>query len=167
MARRYEYLFEVNDVLARGLVRLWTGEASLTLLSHTWSPTNIVESVSVAGGQLPNTETRLTLRLYATTDAIRSAFLADPGPAQVTVRQVASTDDGGAWTLVPRAFTGRLTDPVLTGDRYEFDLVDRLGDPIRPSPRFWSDEDQQRRFSGDMGLKHMRQINAGVDVKWP
>ncbi len=167
MSLRYEYLFDVLDVLGTGRVRMWTGEAQLSIGGHVWTPTNLVQDVSIAGGQLPNTETRVSIILLATTDTLRSAFLTDPGPAQVTVRQVVSSDDGMSWSLVPRAFTGRVTSPVLQGDRYTVDLVDRLGDPLRPAPLFWSDEDQQRRFPGDRGLKYMKQISAGIDVRWP
>lgn len=171
MARRYEYLIQVHGILSTerlsAPVRLWTGESDLTILEHVWTPTNVVESVSISGGQLANTETRVTLVLLATTDALRSAFLADPGPTRVTLRQVTSTDEGMTWSLVPRAFTGRATSPELRGDRYQIDLVDRLGDPLRPAPIFWSDEDQQRRYPGDKGLQHMKQIAAGVNVQWP
>ena len=170
MARRYEYLFTIRGVLPvreGSPVNLWTGEADLTIGGVTYTPTNIVESVTIAGGQLPNSETRITLRLFATTDELRTSFLQDPGPAQVVLRQVVSVDDGTTWTLVPRAFTGRVSGPELQGDRYSVDLVDRLGDPLRPRPRFWSDEDQQRRFTGDRGLQYMKRIATGVDVKWP
>ena len=167
MARRYEYLFDILDLLGQDRVRLWTGEVDLELLTHTWTPTNIVESVEVVGGHVANSEIRVTLGLFATSDELRSMFLQDPGPARVILRQVTSIDDGVTWALVPRAFVGRLTAPELRGDRYRVDLVDRLGDPLRPRPRFWSDEDQQRRFPGDKGLRHMKQIAAGVNVQWP
>ena len=167
MSRRYEYLFEILDLLQTGRTRLWTGEVELELVENTWKPTNLVESVSISGGQWADAETRVTIGLIAATDEIREAFMLDPGPAQVTLRQVVSTDDGVTWALVPRAFTGRVTGPELQGDRYRVDLVDRRGDPLRPRPRFWSDEDQHRRFPGDTGLQYMRQIAAGVDVKWP
>ena len=167
MARRYEFLIDILDLLGTGRVRLWTGESELTIAGHTWTPTNIVDSVSIAAGQLANTETRLTLGLFATTDALRSMFLQDPGPAQITVRQVVSLNDGLSWTLVPRAFTGRLSVSTLQGDRYMVDLVDRLGDPLRPAALYWSDEDQQRRHPGDRGLKYMKRIDAGIDVQWP
>lgn len=167
MARRYEFLFEIQTLVGAGTSRLWTGETELSILSHTWTPTNIVEAVSIAGGDFAATETRLTLSLFATTDALRSLFLTDPGPARVTVRQVTSTDDGATWSVVPRAFAGRVSDTRLVGDRYRIDLVDRYGDPLRPSPRYWSDADQQRRAPGDRGLRYMALIESGVAVIWP
>lgn len=171
MSVRYEHLFEISaigsgDTAVTGL-DLWTGDVDIDLNGRVYQPTALVESVSIAGGQVAQSETRVTLGLFATTDALRSAFLQDPGPATVTLRQVASTDDGASWSIVPRAFTGRLTDGQLIGQRYTVDLVDRAGDPLRPIPLYWSDEDQQRRYSGDKGLQYMRQIAAGVQVQWP
>lgn len=167
MARRYEYLFEIMDMIETGTQRIWTGNGMLSLLSHMWSPTDIVESVTIAGGTLSDTETRVTIVLFATTDAIRLAFLEDPGPSRIILRQVVSLDDGVTWTLIPRAFAGRITAAELRGDRYQVDLVDRRGDPLRPVIRYWSDEDQQRRHPGDKGLQYMKAIESGVTVRWP
>ena len=169
MARRYEYLFTIRGLLDAGVgaFNLWTGEQTANIGGKTYKPTNIVESVSISSGTLAGDESRVTLRLFATTDALRSAFLADPGPALITIRQVVSTTDGAPWALVPRAFTGRISGTELRGDRFMVDIVDRYGDPLRPAPLFWSDEDQQRRFPGDKGLKYMKQIAAGLQVEWP
>lgn len=167
MARRYEYLFEIHDLLDPGVQYRWTGDADLTTAGHTWTPTNLVESVTIASGQLADSETRVSLVLFAPTETEQLGFLIDPGPVQIILRQVVSTDDGGTWTLVPRAFTGRLASAELRGNRYHVDLVDRRGDPLRPAPRYWSDEDQQRRHPGDKGLQYMKTIAAGVVVRWP
>lgn len=167
MAIRFEYLFEIDTLLGAGTTNLWTGDTTETIGGVSYQPTDVLAGISISSGQLPNTESRVTLELYATTDALRTAFLSDPGPAMLTIRQAVSTDDGANWALVTRAFVGRLSAPELRGDRYSIDAVDRYGDPLRPAPRFWSDEDQQRRFPGDLGLQYMRQIAQGVDVRWP
>ena len=166
MAIRYEFLFYIRGLLGADM-RLWTGEGELDIGGHSWNTTNIVSDVTLAGGQLSGAETRIQIELFALDDATRLAFLTDPGPVQVTIQQVASTDDGMNWALVPRSFTGRLSSPELVGDRYRIDIIDRYGDPLRPLPRYWSDEDQRRRFPQDQGLKYMRAIAAGVDVRWP
>ena len=160
MPVRYEYLFDVSDLFGGGRACIWTGGEPIDIGGETFTPTNLVMDVSLVSGQFHGAETRASITLLNTA-ATLSTFVKDPGPAQVTIRQLAN----GA--VVPRAFTGRLTSPVLEGNFYKIDVVDRRGDPIRPLPRFWSDDDQQRRFSGDRGLQYMRQIAAGVDVKWP
>lgn len=160
MAVRYEYLFDVSDLFGGGRACLWTGGQPIDVMGETFSPTNLVLDVTVVSSQFIGAETRASITLLAVGDA-RATFMRDPGPAQVTIRQLANGQ------VVPRGFTGRLTSPVLEGNHYRVDVIDRRGDPIRPLPRFWSDDDQRRRFPSDAGLKHMRQIAAGVDVKWP
>ena len=167
MARRYEYLFDIFRLLGADTQYLWTGDVELTIGTQTWRPTNLVESVQMVGGQLADSETRISIVLFAPTETERLGFLVDPGPVSVTVRQVVSTDEGTTWTLVPRAFTGRLASAELRGARYHLELVDRRGDPLRPRPRYWSDEDQQRRHPGDTGLQYMKLIATGVEVRWP
>lgn len=167
MAIRYEYLFTIRGLAGSGTMNLWTGEAAQTFGGVAYSSTNIVAGVSIAPGQRAGAESRLTVSLWATTDTLRSAFMADPGPALVTVSEVASVNDGRSWTVVPRVFTGRVSSTELRGDVYRVDLVDRYGDPLRPAPRRWSDADQQRRHPGDRGLRHMQQIVNGVIVEWP
>ena len=159
MARRYEYLFEILALLGADTQYLWTGGADLVMGGQTWRPTNIVESVSIASGQLADSETRVSIVLFALTDTEQQNFLVDPGPVSVTLRQVVSLDDGSTWHFVPRAFTGRLASSELRGARYHVDLVDRKGDPLRPIPRYWSDEDQRRRYPGDAGLLHLSLIH--------
>lgn len=174
MAIRYEYLFHVTalfDLTSAGggrmtTRRLWTGDGDITLDGAVYTPTAAVAGVEVAGGSFVGIESRLTVELFATDDTLRTALLQDPGPAQVSVGQAYSLNDT-TWQMVPRMFTGRVSNPVLDGDRYRVDLVDRYGDPLRPLPRYWSDEDQQRRFPGDRGLRYVRQIEAGVRVDWP
>ena len=167
MARRYEYLLAVTGVFSTGTDYLWTGDAAANFDGNHYLATRAIRNISVAGGDLEGTESRLTIELWAGEDAIRNEWLADPGPGRIVVQQVVSTDDGMTWTLVPRAFSGRLTSPELIGDRYRIDVIDRYGDPLRPKPRYWSNEDQQARFPGDEGLKYMRAIESGVEVKWP
>lgn len=168
MSLRFEFTFSVTGLLGDpSPMHIWTGQGELTIGGQTYTPTNIVAGVTTNGGNFVGAETRLTLELFATTDALRSEFLQDPGPGRVVVRQVVSSDDGANWSQIPRAFAGRLTTPRLVGDRYQVDLVDRYGDPLRPAPRYWSHEDQITRFAGDMGLSHMRAIETGVNVRWP
>ena len=65
MARRYEYLFEVHQVFGPQVAYLWTGSSDLTISGQTYNPTNLVSGVSVSGGDLAGTETRVTIELDA------------------------------------------------------------------------------------------------------
>ena len=167
MARRYEYLFALDGLAGLSHRHIWTGDGDLMLLGELWTPTNIVESVSIAGGAFASAESRVTVVLFAVTDSLRTEFMEDHGSVRVLLRQVTSVNDGVTWTLVPRAFSGRVSEAVLVGDRYRIDLVDKYGDPVRPAPRYWSDADQQRRAPGDRGLRYMALIASGVTVIWP
>lgn len=168
MAVRFEHLVDITDLAGAGERHVWTGEGHFRHGRHLYEPTQILAGVTVAeGGALDGGETRVTLELHATTPELRRHYLIDPGPGQVTIRTIASEDDGVTWDLVPRSFTGRMAAPELVGDRYRIDLVDRAGDPLRPRPRYWSNEDQQLRYPGDLGLSHMPTIAAGFHVQWP
>lgn len=147
-------------------IDLWSGEGDLVYDGVTYmgagSLLNVRQLPLEAG--YPERRARLTLGLEGVTD--RSAFVVDPGPAKIEIRQIWRVGSG-AWNAVPRIFRGRISNPAINNQNYECDVALRIADIDRGNDRLWSDQSQQTRHQGDLGFQMMSRISEGLDLSWP
>ena len=164
-----EWLQHLITIDTDPVVRVWTGQGSLTLDGADYAGGGKALAVSGAETRSGDPDKRLTITLSGIPTDIRSTFLQDVGPLPVTVEWVYSSDSGESWQKVPGVlFRGRLSTPVLSEGVFEIEIETERGDVDRGRPLTWSDEDQRRRFTDDHGLEYMRQLSReGTESAWP
>ena len=153
---------------SRPFLRFWSGDYDLTFDGETYQGRNFVNlSPAEAGIGSPNT--RLVASFSVVDPTLRAAFLQDLGPVMVTIEYIYSADGGLSYQIIPggRKFVGRMSNPVIKDGIYRVELETYGGDVDRGRPLRWSHEDQLRRYPGDKGLEFMRELEEGVEVKWP
>ena len=182
----YELHFAVRVFFPTGnTLNFWTGNAPIFFNGQTFgdesigrgtlSPPSPVEfsafgeliSVSLLPLEAGLNESRATLQLAAVESRMRQLLLQDPGPAKCEIYQIYRQETGGAWSVVPRIFRGRLSNPKINRQTYSVDVVQRIADLDRGRPLKWSDQAQKARHPGDRGFEHAAQLAAGLDIRWP
>ena len=147
--------------------RLWTGSGDLVWSGHTWRGSAVLD-IGEAEQSSGTPDRRLTIGISGIPIDLRSQFLQDPGPAQVTISWISSTDQGVTWAATPLVMQGRLSGPVMRDGVLVVEIETALGDVDRGRPAYWSHEDQQRRHPGDRGLEYMRDLSGrGIETGWP
>ena len=161
------YLFDVIYSSGTNLF-LWTGNFDLVFNQITYNamPAEILSiGEQTASEQIQ--DNRIPVSLIIKEPSQRAAFLQDPGVVELTLRLVYSNDGGKTWSLIPRSVRGFLSNPVLEGDRYSFEVVQSAGDIDRGRPQYWSFTDQYNRRNGDRAFEHLQRLSDGEDVRWP
>ena len=152
--------------------RYWTGQADLSFqVSGESTPHNWVGAGSIfqiSNLEIGEPDRRLTIQLSAIPTARRSYFLQDYGPKKVQIWWIFSLDNGQTWHEAPLKFIGRLSSPLMEDGELRVEIETLRGDVDHGTPKRWSHEDQQRRFTGDKGFEYMRALSQqGVDTTWP
>ena len=165
MAAWLQYLITIET---SPVLRFWTGQGDLTLSGNTYQGGGKalgVGELEVASG---SPDRRMTITLSGIPTSLRTKFLQDVGAVKVSVAWIYSSDKGESWSLAPVSFSGRLSAPAMGEGTLTVEVETLRGDVDRGVPRFWSDEDQQRRTSGDKGMAYMKQLaKKGVETGWP
>ena len=166
------YFTDVNPGTPEDARRWWSGHSDLVFDGQTWRGTQSDQGVlmSVAGiasGFGPAAR-RIEVRLALTNEAIRRLLSVDLGAIGVEVGIIYSDNSGETWARSPRSGRYRLSNHVIADGVLRAELESWLGDLDRRKPRTWSNEEQQVRHPGDLGLIYKRQIAEGLrDVAWP
>ena len=141
--------------------RFWTGRGRLDysgdLFEGGGQAVGVGEVELVSG----NPDRRLTITLSSIPSALRAQFLQDVGAVEVEVALIFSADRGSTWQSAPLSYSGRLSSPTMVNGRLTVELETLRGDVDHGEVRYWSHEDQERRFPGDKGMEYMRQLSEG------
>ena len=148
--------------------RFWTGRGRLDysgdLFEGGGQAVGVGEVELVSG----NPDRRLTITLSSIPSALRAQFLQDVGAVEVEVALIFSADRGSTWQSAPLSYSGRLSSPTMVNGRLTVELETLRGDVDHGEVRYWSHEDQMRRFPGDKGMEYMRQLaQKGTETSWP
>ena len=143
----------------------WTGSGELVLGSDTFLSTNDLVSIEGVETRLNEAGARPRVTFSGVTPELRTLLVHDPGKVDVTIGAVRW--DGTQWVRMPRQIRGLLTDPVMSGLLYTFEVTPESLDVDRGEVRYWTDEDHRRRHPGDGIFKHVRTLADGVDIRWP
>ena len=144
---------------------LWTGRGELTIGSTVYQTTNDLVNIEGVETRLNETSARPRVTFSGIPTDIRTLFVHDPGRVDVILGAVRW--DGKKWVRMPRQVKGLLTDPVLSGHLYTFEITPEVMDVDRGEVRYWTDEDHRRRYPNDGIFQHVRTISDGVDLRWP
>ena len=157
----------IVDIATNPPERFWTGVGRLTYQGLQYE----------GGGQLINVsnlevsfepDRRTEIAISAIPTALRSKFLQDVGAALVTIKLLYSKDNGQTWLPSALEFSGRLSTPTMVDGILSVEIETLRGDIDRGLVLFWSDEDQQKRSPGDLGMSYMRQLaQQGIETGWP
>ena len=146
--------------------RFWSGDAELVFDGETYLRGHFF-GISPAETTAEAPRKRLSVTFPVTDNVLREDLLQDPGPLTVAVNWIYSLDQGSTWFRLPRKFVGRLSRPVIRNGLYTIEIETYGGDVDRGVPRKWSDDDQQSRHAGDVGLEYLRQLASGLETRWP
>ena len=148
--------------------RFWSGVGELTFSGQTWLGTGELIEVGALETSFEQQNRRMTVAVNMTDDStLRSAFLEDPGPLEVTVLWIYSKDNGLTWLQLPRQFKGRLSRPGIVDAVYQIELETYTGDIDRGRPIKWSDADQKQRDATDRGMEYCAALASGFERTWP
>lgn len=167
-----------------GVITINVGDGLQTYSGTTVNGTQLINLRSISDSQSEkNRRASITITLPDTPD--RAPFLAalvDPGPVQVKINWAVTHNQGQTWTILNRAFVGKLSKPSVTQNVYMIDIetlrgADRFGG--RQSVNFESQRNAYpsyvlERASGnvtvpeDDSLFMMPVLGAqGVRTRWP
>ena len=145
--------------------KFWTGRGELTLSGDTYMSTNDLISIEGVESRLSEIAARPRVTFSAVNAELRTLLLHDPGRVDVLIAAVRW--DGTKWVKMPRQVRGILTDPIMRGHLYTFEVTPESLDVDRGEVRYWTDEDHRRRHPTDGIFQHVRTLSDGVDIKWP
>ena len=145
--------------------KFWTGQGDLTLSGDTYKSTHDLINIEGVETRLGEAASRPRITFSGVDPTIRTLFLHDPGRVDVTIGAVRW--DGKKWVKMPRQLQGLLTDPILQGMTYTFEVTPESLDVDRGDIHYWTDEDHRRRNPNDKVFQHSRTLSDGVDIAWP
>ena len=166
-----EWLLELNyppgftDLSLETEYKFWTGQGDLTLSSITYMSTHDLISIEGVETRLSEVSARPRVTFSAVDANLRTLLLHDPGRVDVTIGAVRW--DGTKWVKMPRVVRGLLTDPIMQGQLYTFEVTPETLDIDRGDVHYWTDEDHRRRHPNDGMFQHSRTLSDGVDIAWP
>ena len=140
-------------------------DGSLTLGGQTYISTQDLLEITGVESRLTEVAARPKVAFSGVNDQLRTLLVHDPGRVDVEIGAVRW--DSPMWVALPRKVRGLLTDPVMQGLTYTFEVTPFQLDVDRGDIRFWTDEDHRRRNSGDGIFQHVRAIADGIDIRWP
>ena len=150
------------------VTRFWTGRGRLDYLGDLYEGGGRAVGVGEIELVSGNPDRRLTITLSSIPTSVRAEFLQDVGAVEVEVALIFSADRGSTWRAAPLSYSGRLSSPTMVNGRLTVELETLRGDVDHGEVRYWSHEDQERRFPGDKGMEYMRQLaQKGTETSWP
>ena len=145
--------------------KFWTGQGDLTLNSVTYMSTQNLVSIEGVESRVSQAASRPRVTFSGVDAELRTLLLHDPGRVEVLIGAVRW--DGKKWLQMPRVVRGLLTDPVMQGLLYTFEVTPESLDVDRGEVEYWTDEDHRRRYPNDGIFQHTRVLANGFDVSWP
>ena len=145
--------------------KFWTGHGDLTLGSDMYISTRDLITIEGVESRLSEASARPRVTFSGVEPKLRTLLLHDPGRVDVIIGAVQW--DGKKWVKIPRQVRGILTDPVMQGLMYTFEVTPEKLDVDRGDISYWTDEDHRRRHPNDRVFQHVRTISDGIDIRWP
>ena len=143
----------------------WTGQGDLSLNAQLYKSTRGLIQIDGVESRLSEASARPRVTFSGVNEELRTLLIHDPGRVDVFIGAVRW--NGTKWIQMPRVVRGLLTDPVMQGLLYTFEVTpDRL-DVDRGDVHYWTDEDHRRRHPNDGIFQHIRTLSDGVEIKWP
>ena len=150
------------------ITRFWTGRGRLDYAGELYEGGGRAVGVGEVELVSGNPDQRLTITLSSIPPSVRAEFLQDVGAVEVEVSLIFSVDRGATWRSAPLSYSGRLSSPTMVNGRLTVELETLRGDVDHGEIRYWSHEDQERRYPGDKGFEYMRQLaQKGTETGWP
>ena len=162
-----ENLFEIGPFPDGTVLSYWTGLKELIFNGNTYSGSGNainISSIEEAVG-VQSKRAQVSISIPDNLQLVR--FAEDQGPVPVKVNWIFSNDNGATWTLLPKVFVGRISNPYIENRVYLVELETYTGDVDSGDVKYWSHESQQARFPGDRGFEYVREIAGGIDIEWP
>jgi hypothetical protein len=161
-------LFE--GVFASGTLRLWSGIGDLSWNSYTWTGVGSLASISSVTESAETSAQGITVSLSGIPSNLVSLFLGDVRQGSAGKVYLGFLDSSNDVIDSPyMLFEGRLDVPAMEESAetavISITYESRLIDLERPRESRYTDEDQQREFSGDLGFEFVPSLQDIV-INW-
>ena len=161
-------LFE--GVFASGTLRVWSGVGDLSWNSYTWSGVGSLASISSVTETAETSAQGITVSLSGIPSSLVSLFLGDVRQGSAGKVYLGFMNDSNQVISSPyMLFEGRLDVPAMeeSGETAVISITyeSRLIDLERPRESRYTDEDQQREFSGDLGFEFVPSLQD-ITINW-
>ena len=143
----------------------WTGPGDLVIGTVRYKSTNDLIHIDGVESRFSEAEARPRVTFSGVDEKIRTLLVHDPGRVDVVIGAVRW--NGTKWIKMPRQVRGLLSDPVMQGQLYTFEVTPDKLDVDRGDVKYWTDEDHRRRYPNDGVFQHIRTLSDGVELKWP
>ena len=161
-------LFE--GVFASGTLRLWSGIGDLSWNSYTWTGVGSLASISSVTESAETSAQGITVSLSGIPSSLVSLFLGDVRQGSAGKVYLGFLNSSNQVIDSPyMLFEGRLDVPAMEESAetavISITYESRLIDLERPRESRYTDEDQQREFSGDIGFEFVPSLQDIV-INW-
>ena len=153
-----------------GILRFWSGYGDLSWDSQTWNGTSKFGRISEISETNEIKTAQMTLMLNGVDSALISTVFNEDYQERPASVWLGYLDSVGAIVADPYKFFGGRMDVMLfedDGESADISLIceNRLVDFERPTGSLVTHEDQQERYSGDLGLEFVSDIRDKA-VRW-
>lgn len=151
----------------------WSGSDDLTINSQEYigvargGDDGAFMEISAVSNSIGSPAARAQVRLAVDATQAQRILTRARAIISIELNWIRSDDDGATWTVLPRTFSGRISNPIISNGIYTADIETYSGTVARGLPRYWSHEHQQSRHSSDNGFAMAAAIAQGVDIRWP
>lgn len=147
---------------------VWSGSGNLVYEGKTYRGAAQFMDLSVLDYQVDQPNRRLSAILAAGNEEIQKIFISDSNIYLVEVIWLVSLDGGLTYQNTGRKYLGRTNGPTYANGQYSVEIEPTLSDQFRQEPRYWSDEEQQATYPGDLGLSYASELVDGLKKgRWP
>ena len=147
---------------------VWSGEGDLNYNEKVYKGAGRFIELSQLDYQVDQPNNRLTATLVAGSEEVQQIFVSDDKIYLVEIQWIISIDGGVNFSPTGREYLGRTNGPTYSNGQYTIEIEPTLSDQFRQQPVYWSDEEQQAKYPGDLGLNFASDLIDGVKKgKWP
>ena len=152
------------------ILRFWTGTPDLEFEGETYLASRVINVNPFASNS--DTESggnALSITLSAIQTEQRQAFLTPVGPVPIRLQALATENAGKEWRKIGQEIVGVMSNQVLAGSNFTFQVEPRTALTDRARIETWSHEDRVRKYGVvDQGMSQMPKLaEEGVLGQWP
>ena len=150
-------------------LRVWNGTPDVEIDGETYISSQLIAIEGAPVSSSVRGSPSVVIRIAEIDRAQRLVFMTRLKSPPCTLQLISSLDGGFTWAPIGALVHGFISDPVLQGTTYTFEIAPRSPRSDRARTLYWSHEDQVRQYGVvDQGLKQLSQLAGdGVLGSWP
>lgn len=154
-----------------GAARFWTGRGPFEWDGNIFTGSGTLISMTAAEETLQLKASGAAFKLSGLETSLLSAVLDEPMQGRVITAHLGAVDRNMTQPNPPvQIFKGFADQPIIELGAKTCDITikaeNALRDLFKSRVSLYSDVDQQARYPGDTGFRHVAPLNAGVEDLW-